>query len=226
MKAMQLFLAGDSTMSNYEQDRAPQAGWGQVIGELLKPEVAVRNEAASGRSSKSFIDEGRLTPIEADIRPGDWLFIQFGHNDQKPDEERRTEPYGTYQEHLLTYVEAARSRGAFPVLVTPVQRRSFLEDGVISDTHGEYPSAMKELAAKEGVPLVDLGASSKRLLEALGPERSKALFLWLEPGAHPNYPEGVEDNTHFSETGALKIARLVVEELKELKLPLAAAIKG
>jgi len=210
-----VFLAGDSTVSAYDANRAPQAGWGQALGELLPPGVEVRNHAASGRSTKSFIDEGRLAAIDAELAPGDLLLVQFGHNDQKPDAERRTEPYGTYQANLRAFIETARRRGASPVLVTSVQRRSFDESGELTDTHGEYPAAMRELARDAGVPLIDLAASSKALFEALGAERTKALFLWLEPGAHPNYPEGVQDDTHFCEAGAKEIAKLVVDELKK-----------
>lgn len=218
MPAIDVYLAGDSTMSEYDASLAPQAGWGQMIGELLNDRTIVWNKAASGRSSKSFLDEGRLALIISALRPGNVLLVQFGHNDQKPDEERRTEPFSTYQEHLRTYIESARSKGAFPVLLTPVQRRSFDETGTHLDTHGDFSVAMRQLADETGVPLVDLAASSKNLLEALGPERSKELYLWLEPGAHPNYPDGVQDDTHFSEAGAREIARLVVREIKELGL--------
>lgn len=209
-----VFLAGDSTMSDYDASLAPRAGWGQVLGELLPPGVAVRNHAASGRSTKSFIDEGRLAAIEAELAPGDWLLIQFGHNDQKPDEARRTEPYGSYQDNLRLYIETARRKGAFPVLITPVQRRRFDASGSLEDTHGDYPAAMREQAYEAGVPLIDLTALSRERFEALGEERTKDVFLWLQPGEHPNYPDGVQDNTHFSENGAKEVARLVWQELR------------
>jgi len=210
-----VFLAGDSTMSNYDPELAPRAGWGQMLPEILPYGVGVRNHAASGRSTKSFIDEGRLAAIEAELQPGDLLMIQFGHNDQKPDEARRTEPFGTYKDNLYAFVEVARRRGASPVLITPVQRRSFDVSGMIEDTHGDYPAAMREVARETGVPLIDLGAASRRLFNSLGAERTKKLFLWLEPGEHPNYPEGVQDNTHFSEFGALEIARLVWDAMQQ-----------
>ncbi|WP_373232968.1 GDSL-type esterase/lipase family protein [Cohnella sp.] len=218
---IRVFLAGDSTMSEYDASLAPRAGWGQALGELLNDRAIIRNKAASGRSSKSFLAEGRLGLIKSALRPGDVLLVQFGHNDQKPDEERRTEPFGTYQENLRAYIEAARSKDAYPMLLTPVQRRSFDERGIHLDTHGDYSVAMRQLAGETGVPLVDLAASSKRLMEELGPERSKELYLWLEPGAHPNYPDGVQDDTHFSEAGAREIARLFVREIKEFGLLLS-----
>lgn len=215
---MKIFLAGDSTMSPYNASEAPRAGWGQMLGSHLSGEVEVRNAAASGRSSKSFIDEGRLAKIEQEIGSGDYLLIQFGHNDEKDDEKRHTEPFSTYQTCLNQYIEAARSKQAFPVLITPVQRRKFGEDGKLVDTHGSYPYAMKMLAEEQGVPLIDLALSSKELLEQLGPESSKKLFLWLEKGEHPNYQDGVQDDTHFSEYGAGEISKLIVKGLDEAGL--------
>jgi lysophospholipase L1-like esterase len=215
---MKYFLAGDSTMSHYNASEAPRAGWGQMLGSHLSGEVEVRNAAASGRSSKSFIDEGRLAKIEQEIGGGDYLLIQFGHNDEIDDEKRHTEPFSTYQTCLNQYIEAARSKRAFPVLITPVQRRKFGEEGKLVDTHGSYPSAMKMLAEEQRVPLIDLTLSSKELLEQLGPESSKKLFLWLEKGEHTNYLDGIQDDTHFSEYGAGEIAKLIVKGLDKAGL--------
>lgn len=216
---MQLFLAGDSTVSNYDASSAPRAGWGQKIGELLNPGILVRNEAVSGRSSKSFVEEGRLQRILEYIRSGDYLFVQFGHNDQKPDE-RYTDPYGTYQAYLRRYIDSARLKNAHPVLITPVQRRSFDSEGRLRNTHGDYPDAVRQLADELHVPLIDLTETSGRLLQSMGAESAKKLFLWLKPGEHPNYPDGVEDNTHFCEYGAGEIAGLVAEGMREAGLPL------
>ncbi|WP_159882094.1 rhamnogalacturonan acetylesterase [Paenibacillus puerhi] len=213
-----VFLAGDSTVTDQPADGYPYAGWGQMLPYLLKHDAAVANFALSGRSSKSFIGEGHLDKIWAEIKPHDILMIQFGHNDQKPDEERRTEPETTYKEYLKRYIDGARERGAYPILVTSVQRRYFEPDGTLTDTHGAYLTAMRELAADEDVPLVDLAASSKRLFEELGPEGTKSLLMWGAPGEFMNFPGGVEDNTHFQERGAIRIAELVVEGLKELQL--------
>ncbi|MFN2744756.1 rhamnogalacturonan acetylesterase [Bacillus sp. z60-18] len=219
MQDIQLFLAGDSTVSDYDASVAPRAGWGQKIGEYVKPGLLVRNEAASGRSSKSFIEEGRLEKILKQIRGGDYLFVQFGHNDQKPDE-RHTDPFGTFKVYLGRYVDSARRKNANPVLITPVARRAFDNQGCLTDTHGDYPDAVRELASELQTPLIDLALKSGRLLQSLGPEASKKLFLWLEPGEHPNYPDGVSDNTHFSEYGAGEIAKLVVQGAREAGLPL------
>ncbi|MGF7049540.1 lysophospholipase L1-like esterase [Paenibacillus sp. DS2015] len=216
MKKVKVFLAGDSTMSNYDATVAPRAGWGQMLTSLVGEGVEVRNEAASGRSSKSFIEEGRLAKIEQEIGQGDYLLIQFGHNDEKEDEARHTEPFDDYQGYLDQFITVARSKQAVPILITPVQRRTFNAQGELQDTHGLYPEAMMKLAVDRQVPLIDLGRMSKELLEQLGLEPSKKLFLWFAQGEHPNYPEGVQDDTHFSQFGAHEIAKWMVYKLQEL----------
>ncbi|WP_317889865.1 rhamnogalacturonan acetylesterase [Sutcliffiella deserti] len=216
LKKCKVFLAGDSTMSEYSESVAPRTGWGQVLGKYLPPSIQVINKATSGRSSKSFIDEGRLEEISTDIEQGDYLLIQFGHNDQKEDELRRTLPFSTYQSYLLEYLEVAFRKGATPILITPVQRRSFDDQGEFYDTHGEYPQAMRELASEKNVVLVDLSTLSKDLFTLLGSEKTKSLFLWLSPKEHPNYPDGVDDNTHFSSYGAKKVAELVAPALQSI----------
>lgn len=218
MEQIKVYLAGDSTMCEYEPDRLPRAGWGQFLHIFLRNDVEVINKASSGRSTKSFIDEGRLEEIDEMIKPGDYLFIQFGHNDEKEDPARHTSPFSTYQQNLKAFLEVARLRNANPVFLTPVQRRSFDEEGEFVETHGLYPTAMKELAAKENVPVIDLTEITKVLLKSLGSEASKKLFLILEKGQSPNYPDGEKDNTHFSEFGAKKIAELVWEGLNDLNL--------
>jgi lysophospholipase L1-like esterase len=220
-----IFIVGDSTACNYPPSQAPRAGWGQVLPEFFGDEVEVVNAAASGRSSKSFIAEKRLDKVLSGIEPGDYLLIQFGHNDQKPDAERHTDPFTTYQEYLRVYINSAREKGVIPILLTPVNRRNFAAGGKLKLTHGEYPAAMQQLGEELNVPVIDLGAKSQVLFEAWGETGTKKLFLWLKPGEHPNYPEGVEDNTHFCVTGAVEIAKLVVEGIRELALPLAAYLK-
>ncbi|MBB3109811.1 lysophospholipase L1-like esterase [Paenibacillus phyllosphaerae] len=213
-----IYIAGDSTVTDQPADGYPYAGWGQMLGAALKADAAISNHAISGRSSKSFIGEGRLQTILAELRASDMLLIQFGHNDQKLDEPRRTEPFTTYKEHLMAYIDGARSRGALPILVTPVHRRYYDGDQLV-DTHGDYIVAMKELAEEEGVLLVDLAAKSKALFEQLGPEGTKSVFMWGAPGEFLNFPGGVADNTHFQERGAIALAQLVAEGLKELRIP-------
>jgi lysophospholipase L1-like esterase len=216
--AVTLFLAGDSTVTDQPADGWPYAGWGQMLPMWFKADVAVANYALSGRSSKSFIGEGHLDKIWDRMKPQDYLLIQFGHNDQKSDEERHTDPFTTYKETLKIYVDGARARQAEPVLVTSVHRRFFDENGKLLDTHGEYLTAMRELAEEEGVPLVDLAERSKALFEQLGPEETKQLFLHAYPGEYLNHPNGAEDNTHFHEIGGIRVAELVAQGLKELGL--------
>ncbi|WP_088103939.1 rhamnogalacturonan acetylesterase [Halalkalibacter urbisdiaboli] len=224
-RGITLFLAGDSTVANYIPSAAPMAGWGQFLGDFFKETVTIKNKAINGRSSKSFIEEGVLDELSEEIGEGDYLFIQFGHNDAKEDE-RRTEPYSTYQQHLSQYIKVARSKGAIPILFSSVERRKFNNAGELEETHGDYPKAMEELAKKENVPFVDLRMKTRALYESLGAEKSKELFVWFKPNEHPNYQEGIQDDTHFHEKGAAIIAKLVVEGLKELHLPLTEYVKS
>ncbi|WP_431090463.1 rhamnogalacturonan acetylesterase [Paenibacillus sp. 8b26] len=217
-QTVRLFLAGDSTVTDQDASGYPYTGWGQALPALFKHDVCVDNHAVSGRSSKSFVDEGRLDVILTEMKAGDFLFIQFGHNDQKSDPERATEPFTTYKEHLRLYIDGARSHEATPVLVTPVHRRYFNGDGTLSDTHGDYVTAVRELAEEANVPLIDLAARTQELYERLGPEASKELFMWLLPGEYLNFSSGLEDNTHFHENGAVCIADMVVDAVKELDL--------
>jgi lysophospholipase L1-like esterase len=214
-QAATLYLVGDSTVTDQPQDGFPYTGWGQMLPLFVKADAAVANYAVSGRSSKSFLDEGRLAPILDHMNANDYLFIQFGHNDQKLDAERATSPFTTYKEHLNLYIQEARLRGATPILVTSVQRRFFDSAGKIVDTHGDYITAMKQLAEEENVLLIDLAEASKQLFESLGIEETKSLFMWAFPGEFPNFPKGAEDNTHFQERGGIAIARLVVDSIKK-----------
>ena len=183
------------------------------------------NRAVSGRSSMSFINEGLLAKILADLKAGDYLLIQFGHNDAKKEDPTRYADPVAYQTYLAQYVNGARKAGAIPVLITPVNRRKFDENGKLIPTHGVYPEAMIKLAGELQVPLIDLTERSRVLFEKLGPEETKRLFLWFKPGENSNYPEGIQDDTHFSETGALEIAKLIVAGIRELNLPLAKYLK-
>ncbi|MEU0658731.1 rhamnogalacturonan acetylesterase [Streptomyces lavendulocolor] len=211
-----VWIAGDSTAARKTPDEAPETGWGMALPFFLTPHLAVANHAVNGRSSKSFVDEGRLGTVLAGLRPGDLLLVQFGHNDQKAgDPARYTEPWTTYREHLLRYVSGARARGARPVLLTPVERRRFDAGGAAVPTHREYPAAMRALAAEEEVALVDVQAASLAEWQRLGPEASKAYFTWLAPGESPNHPDGKQDNTHFRPRGAIEVARLVAAGLRE-----------
>nr|WP_254705936.1 rhamnogalacturonan acetylesterase [Streptomyces vilmorinianum] len=200
-----LYIAGDSTAAQKYADAAPETGWGMALPFFLHQDLAVANHAINGRSTKSFLDEGRLDVILEAIRPGDLLLIQFGHNDQKiTDPSRYTEPWTTYQDNLRRYVAGARERGARPVLATSVERRRFDASGTALRTLGEYPAAMREVAREEGVELLDVQELSLALWQKLGPETTKAYFNWTP---------AEQDNTHFNPPGAIAVARLVAAEL-------------
>lgn len=223
---MRVFLMGDSTVANYTSAQAPLCGWGQVFGRLFASDIAVVNRAMSGRSTKSFIDEQRWAAVINDIGEGDHLFIQFGHNDEKKD---KPEVYaasdGAYRDNLRMFIEKAREKKAVPILVTPVGRRTFGKDGKMADSHGAYPAAMKAVAAETSTPIIDLTAKSMTLYDSLGAEGAKKLFCYTDPGQYPNFPNGSKDDTHFCETGALEIALLVAEGIRESGIALAASLK-
>lgn len=217
-----IYLAGDSTVANYPKWKSPKAGWGQMISDMFEKNIVVKNQAVPGRSTKSYIDEGRLDKILKQIKKGDYLFIQFGHNDEKSqDPSRYTDPTTTYKSYLKQYIDGARKKGAIPILVTPVERRSFTVSGQALDTHGNYPAAMKELGKEVHVPVIDLTAKSKDFFQQLGPDQTKDIFLCLNAGEYSNYPSGITDNVHFQEKGANEMAKLVVKGIEELKIPLS-----
>ncbi|MFJ6081769.1 rhamnogalacturonan acetylesterase [Streptomyces sp. NPDC092369] len=200
-----LYIAGDSTAAQKYADAAPETGWGMALPFFVRKGLTVANHAVNGRSSKSFVDEGRLDVILGLIRPGDFLLVQFAHNDEKSDDPTRyTEPWSTYQDYLRLYIEGARAKGARPVLATPVERRRFDAGGNALPTHGEYPAAMRALAVAERVAQLDIEALSLALWQALGVEATKAYFNWTDTE---------QDNTHFNPPGAIAVARLVAREL-------------
>lgn len=203
-----IFIAGDSTAAPKSVAKAPETGWGMALPFYLVDRVGVANHARNGRSSKSFVDEGRLDAILADIAEGDVLVVQFGHNDSKADDPGRyTEPWSTYQEYLTRYLDGARERGAVPVLATPAERRRFDSAGNAYSSHGDYPEAMRALARREGVALVDVQRDSLALWQELGPEETTRYFLHTD--------DGRVDNTHFNTPGAAAVARMVVTGLLE-----------
>lgn len=200
-----VFVAGDSTAAQKYADAAPETGWGMALPFFLREGLAVANHAVNGRSSKSFVDEGRLDTLLEAVRPGDVLVVQFAHNDEKSEDPLRyTEPWTTYQQYLRRYVDGARARGVRPVLATPVERRRFDAAGTAQPSHGEYPAAMRALAAEEGVALLDAQALSLALWQRIGAEGTKAYFNWTSTE---------QDNTHFNPPGAIEVARLVAREL-------------
>lgn len=215
-----IHLIGDSTMSTYPDDYYPRMGWGQVLDTLFNAEVAVNNRAVSGQSTRSFISRGHWASVIEQIREDDYLFIQFGHNDQKQDNpEKYAAAEGEFQDNLRLFVRVARQKGCHPVLLTPVTRRRF-RNGVPYSSHEGYPEAVRHVAEEEKVPLIDLHTRSLNELATLGPEGSKALYLWLDSGRYAHWPQGQRDDTHFSEYGALQVSRWAAEAIVDLNLPL------
>ena len=218
-----VFTIGDSTMANKPLAKgALERGWGQALGAYFDSRyVVVDNHAQNGRSSKSFYDEGLWAPVYEAIRPGDYVFIQFGHNDEKPDEKRHTDPGSTYNEQLRFYVNQTREKGGIPVIFTSVVRRKFNAEGKLEETHGDYLQAARDLAAEEGVVLIDMNLSSKALVESMGPEDSKQLYMWVPKDTNLALPNGREDDTHFRALGARKMANLALDEIEQ-KIPALA----
>jgi lysophospholipase L1-like esterase len=220
--ALHLFLVGDSTMADKPLIGNPERGWGQVFPLFFSDAVTVENHARNGRSTKSFLREGRWDVVVDRLQRGDYVFIQFGHNDSKrEDTTRYAEPHTDYKANLLRFIRDTREKGATPVLLTPVSRRRFDSTGAFYDVHGDYPGVVREVAQSENVALIDLHKKSWKLFADLGEERTKSLFLWIAPGLFSSLPGGKHDDTHFSWRGAASMASLVVEGLKETGLPLA-----
>lgn len=213
-----IFWAGDSTVQTNDITTYPQTGIGQVFPLYLKEGVEVRNHAKNGRSTKSFMDQGRLARIDEAIGEGDFLFIQFGHNDEKnQDPARYTIPGSTFDENLRTFINVARKHGANPVLITPLERRCFEENGALGEgLHGPYVEAIKNVAAAEQVPLVDLYTKSRKAMNEAGVDKTVEWFMNIEPGVYASCPDGKMDNTHLKYAGAVTFAGLIAEGLKEL----------
>lgn len=223
--APRLFMAGDSTMADKPLD-LPERGWGMLLPQYLKDPAVVHNHAVNGRSTKSFIDEGRWQAIVDQLREGDLVVIQFGHNDEKKEDPARyTDPKTTFRDNLRRFVNDVRARKALPILATPVARRKFDASGALTATHGEYPDAVRAVAAEERVPLLDLERDTTRWLQETGDEPSKRFFMWIEPGKYPKLPDGRQDDTHFVEAGAAHVAELAIAEMRALKLPIVEWLK-
>ena len=220
-----IWLIGDSTVSNYSQKRYPLTGWGQKLNLYCKKQVKINNRAIGGRSTKSFIKEKRWSVILPLMKKGDYLFIQFGHNDQKKNKPKIYAPADSlYQELLGKYISEAKAKGVKPILVTSVCRRYF-KNGKVINTLGKYPEAMKEVAKRSNTPVIDLNAISQEEFTKLGKEDSKKVFMHLPKGKYPHYPNGKVDNSHFTEYGAKLIASWVVAEAKRQKLQVAKLFK-
>jgi lysophospholipase L1-like esterase len=202
-------------------------GWGQPFGTYFNAACAtVVDKALSGRSSKSFFDEGAWTPVKNALKSGDYVLIQFGHNDEKSDEPTLyTDPQTTYKQFLTTYITDTRAKQATPILLTSINRNNWTGT-TVKDTHGAYPPAVRELAASLSVDLIDLTALTKTYFERIGQAETAKLFLILSAGQSPNYPNGVTDNTHLQEKGALTIGQLTVADAYAHNLSIAGLLKA
>ena len=224
-----LYAIGDSTMAPNtkcdEDPGDPGRGWAEPLQRFFDPaQLVVRNCAVSGRSTKSFIDEGRWQKVLDRIAPGDLLLIQFGHNDaKKSDPKRYTDPETTFKENLRRFVNEARGKGATPILATSIVRRQFNKDGTLRDSHGRYVPAAAEVAAELNVPLVDRLTSE--LVLKYGPEESKKLYLYVEPNVAERFPDGNADDTHLCIRGAEEFAALFAEACAAAGNPLGRYVK-
>lgn len=220
--ATTVFLAGNSTV--VDQDDEPWAAWGQMLPRFFRPGVAVANHAESGLSLSSFLSSHRLEKVLSVLKPGDYLFIEFGHNDQK-EKGPNDGPFLAYSERLKLFVSEARKKGGLPVLVTSTSRRSFGAGGKIENSLGDFPAAVRQVAQQENVPLIDLNALTTTLYEAIGEEETKQIFVHYPANSYPGQSQPLADNTHFNPFGAYEVARCVVEGLKTARLGLVKYLR-
>jgi lysophospholipase L1-like esterase len=223
-----VYIAGDSTVQTYNDSYEPEQGWGARIPEYFTTGISFSNRAIGGRSSKTFVTDGRLDSILSVMKAGDYLLIQFGHNDASSNTERHTDPQTTYKQYLRMYIDGAREKGGTPVLITPVGRRSFTDSSqtTFKNDFPAYTTAMKELATEKNCKLIDLMSLSIEYYNSIGAEASKGVFLHAAAGVYEAFPNGVTDNTHFQEFGANQIARVVTEGILAIDLPMKTFIKG
>ena len=217
-----VYSIGDSTMADKSAAVAPETGWCQALRSFVDSTVTIKNRAVNGRSSKSFIAEKRWKAVTDSLKRGDFVIIQFGHNDEKKqDTTRYTDPHTAYRQNLARFVRETRDRGATPILCTPIVRRKF-EKGFLVDTHGDYPAVTRQVAAEMNVPLVDLQWLTAGAVTALGEEASKKIYLWTAPAA--KFPDGRKDDTHLCTEGASLVARLAAQQMRQFGNDLSGRI--
>jgi len=222
-KKITVWLIGDSTMSKKEVKAYPETGWGMPFVYFFDSTVTVDNRAQNGRSTRTFMAENRWQPVVDAMQEGDYVFVQFGHNDEVKTKKSYTTE-AEFKTNLLKYINDTRSKKGNPILLTPVARRQFDSLGHVVGTHDVYAQIVRDVAKETNVPLIDLDKKGQELLQQFGVDKSKLLFNQLTAGEHPNYPNGKEDNTHFSELGARLIAEIVLKEVRALHLDLADRI--
>lgn len=241
-----IFMIGDSTMANKPLEKGNQErGWGQMLPLCFDTTVVVHNHAVNGRSTKSFIGQGRWDAVRDSLMPGDYVIIQFGHNDEKADTARHTDPWGDYVANLRRFAREAKEKGATPIICNSIVRRNFtqmqdaqalddkhgaaaqlVEEGdSLIETHGEYLAAARKAAEDEGVLFIDMNAMTRDLVQGYGPIRSRELYVWADSGTVEAYPQGRRDNTHLNVAGATKVSQMAAEEIGKLIPELGLALK-
>ncbi|HZE84493.1 MAG TPA: rhamnogalacturonan acetylesterase [Puia sp.] len=225
-KKIKVYMVGDSTMCLYPTKQLPINGWGMPFANYFDSTVRIDNRARGGRSTRTFLSEGRWQPIADSLEEGDYVLIQFGHNDEssQPQYADRYTPVPDYKTNLIKFITETRSKKAIPLLITPVSRRNFDRQGNAKETHVEYTKAVFEIAYQYKVPVIDLDKMSRELYQQMGPDRAKWMFMELDSAEHPNYPVGRHDNTHFNEFGARRMAELVINDMKQQHIALAEHI--
>jgi lysophospholipase L1-like esterase len=222
-----IYGIGDSTMANkVKPEENPERGWGQMLPLFFNDNITIDNRAVNGRSTRSFIAEKRWDDILKTLKKGDYVFIQFGHNDQKEkDSTRYTNPHTAYRHNLIHFVEETRAKGATPIIFSSIVRRNFNEKGVLISTHGDYTMEARLVAQEFKVPFIDMEYYTELLEQSYGPEKSKQLHLHYKAGEIPYYKEDKADDTHLCVKGATEVAKIAVEELKKTKLDIVKYIK-
>lgn len=222
-----VYLIGDSTMADKSIATYPETGWGMPFKYYFDSHIMVDNRAKNGRSTRTFVEEGLWKSVLSSLKKGDYVLIQFGHNDEVPTKRSYTPP-AEYVSFLKMFIKDTKNKGAFPILITPVTRRSFIKSGrgadSLVDTHQAYGQLVRHVATDQQIPLIDLQKESMDLLLEYGAQSSVFLYNHLTPGENPHYPKGHEDNTHFNELGARKMAEIVLKDIQLLNLPLAGHI--
>lgn len=217
---IKIFIAGDSTAQTYNEERDGLIkGWGQMLGCYLNENIEVVNHAIGGRSTNSFIAEGRWDRLLSEVKPGDYVLIQFGHNDASTRPDRHTS-YEEYEANLTMMISDVRKKDANPILLTSLVMRTFVNGHLIDDRLKGYPVITRKVAKENNIPLIDINQKSRDFITMLGDEASKPYYRWVEPGVDPKKPEGLQDDTHMMEKGAKQVALLVAEGIEELNLPI------
>lgn len=214
-----LHLIGDSTCAQKKENRRPETGWGEKFGQLFDQNVVVKNYAKNGRSTRTFIEENLWDSVYSELRSGDYVFIQFAHNDEVKSKTSYTTPTD-FKANLSRFISETRLKGAYPVLLTPVCRRRFNEEGNFYDTHGQYAALTRQVAKETNTALVDMHTISMAILVQYGEEESTKLYLHCAPGECLNYPKGIADDTHFNDFGATVMAEALANAISDSDLTL------